>query len=95
AVEGRAIAPQGGVRRAAPGAVGAFVGVVGARPVVVIATTEAARQAGAQAGALVKTATGVLGGGGGGKPDLAQGGGQDATRVDAALDAVRAAVLAL
>ncbi|MGO1266449.1 MAG: DHHA1 domain-containing protein, partial [Microbacterium gubbeenense] len=38
---------------------------------------------------------GELGGGGGGKPDLAQGGGQDATRVDAALDAVRAAVLAL
>ena len=32
---------------------------------------------------------GVLGGGGGGKPDVAQGGGTDASRVTEALDAVR------
>ena len=43
---------------------------------------------------MVKTATGVLGGGGGGKDDVAQGGGQDVTRVGDALDAVVAAVLA-
>lgn len=62
------------------------------RPVVVIGTTEAARTEGLRAGDLVKTATGVLGGGGGGKPDLAQGGGQDAGKIDEALAAVTAAV---
>ncbi|GAA4926826.1 alanine--tRNA ligase [Nesterenkonia rhizosphaerae] len=62
------------------------------RPVIVIGTTEAARAAGLAAGELVKTACGVLGGGGGGKPDLAQGGGQDAAKIDDALSAVVAAV---
>ena len=91
----RTLVTQVRERLADQAAVVALVGVVNARPVVVIATTPRARELGAQAGALVKVATGVLGGGGGGKPDLAQGGGQDAARIDAALDAVRAAVLAL
>ncbi|MGO1838884.1 MAG: alanine--tRNA ligase [Candidatus Microbacterium stercoravium] len=91
----RTLVTQVRERLADQAAVVALVGVVNARPVVVIATTPRAREAGAQAGALVKIATGALGGGGGGKPDLAQGGGQDATRIDAALDAVRAAVLSL
>ena len=43
---------------------------------------------------MVKIATGVLGGGGGGKDDVAQGGGQDVTRVGDALDTVVAAVRA-
>ena len=51
----------------------------------VIATTAAARDAGIKAGDLVKVAAGVLGGGGGGKPDLAQGGGQDASKLGAAI----------
>ena len=58
------------------------------RPVVVIATNETARAAGVKAGDLVKTASTVLGGGGGGKPDLAQGGGQHAEKIDDALAAV-------
>ncbi|WP_062378020.1 alanine--tRNA ligase [Demequina pelophila] len=62
------------------------------RPQIVIATNQAARDAGLKAGALVKTASSILGGGGGGKPDLAQGGGQDATRIGEALEAVTAAV---
>ncbi len=62
------------------------------RPVVVIATTDGARFAGLRAGDLVKVAAGVLGGGGGGKPDLAQGGGTDPSRIDEALDAVRAEI---
>ena len=45
-----------------------------------MATSPAARDAGANAGALAKTAAGVLGGGGGGKHDLAQGGGSDVVR---------------
>ncbi|OCG75695.1 alanine--tRNA ligase [Microbacterium sediminis] len=76
-------------------AVVALAGEANGRPVVVIATNEAARGAGAKAGALVRTASTVLGGGGGGKDDLAQGGGQDASAIPAALDAVRTAVEAL
>lgn len=73
-------------------AVVAMAGTAKGRPLVVIGTNQAARGAGLKAGALVKTACGVLGGGGGGKDDLAQGGGQDASRIDAALAAVRDAV---
>ena len=91
----RTLVTQARERLSAQAAVVALIGVVSARPVVVIATTERARELGAQAGALVKTATSVLGGGGGGKPDLAQGGGQDVSHVDSALDAVRVAVRAL
>ncbi|MFD5225496.1 alanine--tRNA ligase [Microbacterium sp. NPDC058342] len=69
-------------------AVVAFGGIANGRPIVVVATNEAARAAGAKAGALVRVAAGVLGGGGGGKDDVAQGGGADASALDAALDAV-------
>ncbi|GAB49603.1 alanine--tRNA ligase [Mobilicoccus pelagius] len=62
------------------------------RPVVVVATNAAAREKGIKAGALVKTAAGVLGGGGGGKDDLAQGGGSDATRIGDALNEIRSSV---
>lgn len=64
------------------------------RPLVVIATNAGARDAGAKAGDLVRIAAKTLGGGGGGKPDLAQGGGQDVTAVPAALEAVRRALSA-
>ncbi|MCI9887664.1 alanine--tRNA ligase [Micrococcales bacterium 31B] len=66
--------------------------VANGRPLVVIATNQAARDLKIAAGALVKVAAGVLGGGGGGKPDLAQGGGQDPAKVGDALAAVKAAV---
>ncbi len=62
--------------------------VSGGRPVVIVATNEQARQHGLQAGALVKVAAQALGGGGGGKPDLAQGGGTDPTQVSRALGVV-------
>ena len=70
----------------------AMTGVANGRPLILVATNEAARAAGVKAGALVKTAAGVLGGGGGGKDDVAQGGGSDATKIDEALAAVTAAV---
>ena len=73
-------------------AVVAVVGVANGRPVVLVATNEGAREAGVKAGALVRVAAGVLGGGGGGKDDVAQGGGQDASKIGAALDAVRDAI---
>ncbi|MDX2540744.1 alanine--tRNA ligase [Streptomyces sp. WI04-05B] len=58
------------------------------KPLTVIATNEAARERGLKAGDLVRTAAKTLGGGGGGKPDVAQGGGQNPAAVGEAVDAV-------
>ncbi|MCA4131348.1 alanine--tRNA ligase [Arthrobacter sp. M4] len=66
----------------------AVAGVSNDRPVILVATNEAAREAGVKAGALVRLAAGILGGGGGGKDDVAQGGGTDASQVPAALAAI-------
>jgi alanyl-tRNA synthetase len=63
-------------------------GVAKGRPVVVIATNEAARGRGIKAGELVRTAATTLGGGGGGKDDIAQGGGQDPAKIGEAMNAV-------
>ncbi|WP_018155690.1 alanine--tRNA ligase [Demetria terragena] len=60
----------------------------GERPVVVIATNDQARGRGVKAGDLVKVAAQTLGGGGGGKPDLAQGGGSDPSKRGLALEQV-------
>ena len=49
---------------------------------------EAARKQGIKAGDLVRGASKILGGGGGGKPDFAQGGGADATKINEALEAL-------
>jgi alanyl-tRNA synthetase len=71
-------------------AVVALFGVIAEKPMVLIATTEAARAAGHKAGNLVRTASQVLGGGGGGKDDLAQGGGS--AKISDALAAIRGAL---
>ncbi|MET0829356.1 MAG: DHHA1 domain-containing protein, partial [Microbacterium sp.] len=68
---------------------------IGGRPVVIVATNDAARAAGARAGALAKVAATTLGGGGGGRDDVAQGGGTDASALPAALSAVKDALGAL
>ena len=70
----------------------AVAGVSNDRPVVIIATNDAARAWGLRAGDLVKVAAQTLGGGGGGKDDIAQGGGVDATKVSEALDKVEHAI---
>ncbi len=70
-------------------AVVAVASATGQKPLVLVATNEAARETGLKAGALVRVAAQVLGGGGGGKDDIAQGGGTDAGALDAALEAVR------
>jgi alanyl-tRNA synthetase len=57
-----------------PGAV-IIAGVPADRPAVVVALNDAARGLGLKAGALIGTATAVLGGRGGGRDDIAQGGG--------------------
>ena len=50
------------------------------------------RDRGTRAGDLVKLAVAEVGGRGGGKPDLAQGGGSDPEGIPAALAAVRRAL---
>ncbi|TXK17532.1 alanine--tRNA ligase [Homoserinibacter sp. GY 40078] len=79
-------------RLAAEPAVVALAARAGGKPAVIVATTAGARDAGVRAGALAKTAAGVLGGGGGGKDDLAQGGGTDENAIPAALDSIRGAL---
>jgi len=70
----------------------AIASVAKDRPVVIIATNDAARQWGLKAGALVRLAAQTLGGGGGGKDDVAQGGGTDSTKIGEALAVVEHAV---
>ena len=77
------------------GAAASTIAVAGAsngRPIILILTNEAARDAGIKAGNLVKLASGILGGGGGGKADMAQGGGTDVNAIGGALAAVSDAV---
>ncbi|NTV39219.1 MAG: alanine--tRNA ligase [Demequinaceae bacterium] len=71
-----------------------LVGVIDGRPAVVVATNELARTGGLRAGDLVKAASTALGGGGGGKPDLAQGGGTDVSAIPSAIAAVHDLVAA-
>ena len=73
-------------------AVVAVAGVTKERPLVVIATNEEAQRWRVSAGELVRAAAKVLGGGGGGKPDVAQGGGTDPTKIAEALMRVEHAV---
>ncbi|MGF7238185.1 MAG: DHHA1 domain-containing protein, partial [Frankia sp.] len=62
------------------------------RATIVVATTAGARTLGLRAGDVVRAAAAELGGRGGGKPDLAQGGGTDPEGVPRALGVVRASV---
>jgi alanyl-tRNA synthetase len=86
---------RGRVPRGRP-AVVMIVGVPDDRPVAVVAVNEAGQGFGLSAGALVGVAARALGGGGGGKPDVAQGGGAPmapgSAVIDEAFDAVRAAL---
>jgi alanyl-tRNA synthetase len=73
----------------------ALIGAPADRPVVVIAVNEAGRGAGLSAGTLVSGAAKALGGGGGGKPDIAQGGGAPGAgpgATNAAFDSIRSAL---
>ncbi|MBI4311272.1 MAG: hypothetical protein HY681_05755 [Chloroflexi bacterium] len=66
--------------------------VIGERPVVLIMATQDQVARGVHAGNMVREAAKAMGGGGGGRPEMAQGGGRDAGKLD---DALRAAQLAL
>ncbi len=64
----------------------------GTKPQALVATNAAARELGLRAGQLISLATAALGGKGGGKDDLAQGGGTDSAAAPQALAAVRQAL---
>ena len=71
----------------------ALISTTAGKPILVVACSDAARDSGLKAGALVKLGSTVLGGGGGGKDDFAQGGGVDSSQADAALAAIVAAIV--
>ena len=76
---------------ARPGVV-VLLGVTDGKVAVVAAVNDAARAAGLSANDLVRATSPHIGGKGGGKPDMAQGGGTDVSGVDAAVQAVLADV---
>ena len=70
----------------------ALISVADGKPVLVCAVSDAARDKGIKAGALVKIGSTILGGGGGGKDDFAQGGGTSAAEITNALTAIEKAL---
>jgi alanyl-tRNA synthetase len=82
---------RGRIPASQPGVV-VIVGSTNGKPAVVVAVNDEARSWGISANALVKVAAGALGGSGGGKDDVAQGGGADVAGVDQALRDVEHAV---
>jgi alanyl-tRNA synthetase len=80
------------IRNRMPGdrpGVAAVIGSANDKPSVVVAVNDAGRSAGISANTLVRAASEVLGGKGGGKDDVAQGGGSDVSRSGAAMSAIR------
>ncbi|RJX22007.1 MAG: alanine--tRNA ligase [Desulforudis sp.] len=63
--------------------------ITGDKVSLLVAVSKDLIQRGLHAGHLVKEAAGVVGGGGGGRPDLAQAGGKDASKLDQALEQAR------
>ncbi len=66
-----------------------FLAAKGPKPAMVIACTSAAQQKGYQAGSLLSSAATILGGRGGGKADMAQGGAPNMESIDQAFAHVR------
>lgn len=69
-----------------------LVGAADGKAAIVAALNDAAQARGLAAGDLVRVAAPFLDGKGGGKADMAQGGGTDVSRIDEALAAITAAV---
>jgi alanyl-tRNA synthetase len=67
--------------------------VVDNKIALLVASTSKARKNGLSSGALVKLASEILGGGGGGKDNLAQGGGPDVTKLPQAIKAIQTALI--
>ncbi|RYC13821.1 alanine--tRNA ligase [Nocardioides zhouii] len=83
-VRNLALDVRGRLPRGEPGVV-VIIGQADGKVSVVAATNDEARSRGLSAGELVRALGPLLGGKGGGKDDVAQGGGSDASRIDEAL----------
>ena len=75
-------------------AVVVVIGDAGDKPAAVVALNEAAQERGLSANQLIGVVGDKIGGRGGGKADVAQGGGTDVSAIPAALAAVEAALSA-
>ena len=62
---------------------------VNGRPQIVVAVSDALVQDGMRAGDLIKPIAKIVGGGGGGRPQMAQAGGVDSSKIPQALEAAR------
>ncbi|MBG0771743.1 MAG: hypothetical protein H0S82_08540, partial [Anaerolineaceae bacterium] len=58
------------------------------KPILIAAVTDDLVQRGLHAGKLIQQIAKVVGGGGGGRPNMAQAGGKDASKLTEALDQV-------
>jgi alanyl-tRNA synthetase len=64
-------------------------GVSAGKPALVAAVTDDLTRRGVHAGNLIKSIAALIGGSGGGRPNMAQAGGKDAAAIPAALEAAR------
>ena len=65
---------------------------INGRPQIVVAVSDALVKDGIRAGDIIKPIARIVGGGGGGRPQMAQAGGVDSSKIQAALDAARALI---
>ena len=70
----------------------ALAAEIDGRPMFIAAATDDVVERGLRADEIVREAAKITGGGGGGRPQLAQAGGRDSTKLDEALEAARVAV---
>ena len=66
----------------------AVTALVDSKIALIVATSSRARELGVSSGNLVKVASGILGGGGGGKDNIAQGGGPETSKLKEAIAAI-------
>lgn len=71
------------------GSVVALFAVSKGRPLVIVVANKSAQESSIKAGDVVRIAAKEMGGGGGGRPDIAQGGGKDETLIGQAIEAVK------
>ena len=62
---------------------------IGGKPQIIVAVSDALVKDGVRAGDLIKPIARIVGGGGGGRPQMAQAGGRDSSKIAQALEAAR------